>query len=55
MPYAPTYTAPDIAPIATDAVGKGLVVVGSLAPLIALGVGYKYLKGKPIFKRGKKK
>jgi len=44
MPYIPTYGGADIAPIATDAVGKGLVAVGTLAPIIAGVATYRYLK-----------
>ena len=44
MPYIPAYTGVDLAPITTDAVGKGLVAVGTLAPIIAGVAAYKYLK-----------
>jgi len=51
MPYIPTYTGADFGPMATDIVGKGLATGVALAPVIALGLGYKYLKASKAKKK----
>jgi len=53
MPYIPQFSGADLGPIATDVAGGVLKTGVAVAPLIAMGIGYKWLKGKPLL--GKKR
>jgi len=54
-PYIPQFVGADIPKIGTDIAGGVLKTGVAVAPLIAMGIGYKWLKKKSVLKKGKKK